>query len=422
VFERANSLVGILSGDASSLFGQGGGVSTETGNCKLGNTNSAQEINSSVAAGASWRLAQRKPTYESPRHDGSGSLACGATAGRRSRSAALLRTSGLLGAGVALAVLTASVELRADELTPDHAAIYTLQDENASISSSIPTDRYYVNGLRGSYTTGEGDLPMFVQQIGHSLWGDGSQRMSFEIGQLIFTPNHTEVPHPVGDEPYAGALLAGFSLLQDHNDTRSIIELQAGLVGPDALGKQVQNGFHAIIGMGANPWCCNQIQNEPVGELTGERIWRVRLSNFSGLETDVLPNITVGVGNLRDYALSGAVFRIGQGLESDYGVSRVRPGMTGGDAYTPVKPLDWYLFGGFDGQVVAHDITLDGNTFGNGPPSVPRNWLVGDLELGGAVMFNNWRLSYTQVFETHTFRGEQGGLHQFGSLALSARF
>jgi hypothetical protein len=55
-------------------------------------------------------------------------------------------------------------------------------------------------------------------------------------------------------------------------------------------------------------------------------------------------------------------------------------------------------------------------------PSVPRNWLDGELELGAVFMFNNWRVSYTQVFETPTFRGEQGGLHQFGSLALSARF
>ena len=89
----------------------------------------------------------------------------------------------------------------------------------------------------------------------------------------------------------------------------------------------------------------------------------------------------------------------------------------GGRIPLDVKACDRILFGKYTGN----DITLDGNTFGNGP-SVPRNWFVGDLELGVAVMFNNWRLSYTQVFETHTFRGEQGGLHQFGSLALSARF
>ena len=62
--------------------------------------------------------------------------------------------------------------------------------------------------------------------------------------------------------------------------------------------------------------------------------------------------------------------------------------MTGVGAYTPVRPFDWYLFGGFDGQLVAHDIRLDVNTFGDGP-SVPRNWLVGELELGASFMFNN---------------------------------
>ena len=113
----------------------------------------------------------------------------------------LRQSSRFFGAAVALAAVVAASEPRADELSPDHAAIYTLQDENASISSSKPTDRYYVNGLRGSYTSGEGDLPAFVQAIGHTLWGDGSQRISFEIGQLIFTPLNTRVPNPVGDEP-----------------------------------------------------------------------------------------------------------------------------------------------------------------------------------------------------------------------------
>src|SRR5271156_6340477 len=188
-----------------------------------------------------------------------------------SGKACLQRSLRFFGAAVALAAVVAASEPRAVELSPDHAAIYTLQDENASITSSVPVDRYYVNGLRGSYTSGEGDLPAFVQEIGHTLWGDGSQRISFEVGQLIFTPLRTLEPFPIGDEPYAGVLLAGVSLLQDHNDTRNILSLQAGLVGPDALGKQVQNGFHSIIGIGPNPWCCEQIQNEPVVELTGER-------------------------------------------------------------------------------------------------------------------------------------------------------
>ncbi len=321
----------------------------------------------------------------------------------------------------AFTTLAVSTCAWSDELSADHAYFLTLQDENASIATSGLTDRFYVNGLRFAYTSGEGDVPMFVQKLGHEFLGDGVQRISFGFGQLIFSPDHNLAP-PHSDEPYAGVLLGDVSLLQDHGNSRGIFDLQAGVAGPAALGRQVQNGFHRLIGVGPNTWCCNQIHDEPVVELTAQRIWRLpAFGSVNGIETDILPNVTAGVGNLRDYALAGATFRIGQGLNSDFGVALIRPGMTGGDAFTPVRPLNWYVFGGVDGQFVAHDMTLDGNTFGSNV-SVPRNWLVGDFEGGAAVMFANWRVSYSQVFETHTFRGEAGGLHQFGSLALSGRF
>jgi lipid A 3-O-deacylase len=156
-------------------------------------------------------------------------------------------------------------------------------------------------------------------------------------------------------------------------------------------------------------------------EFLSERVWRVPLATFGGLETDLLPDLTVGIGNLRIYALTGGVVRIGQGLASDYGVARVRPGMTAGDAFTPVRPFNWYFFFGADGQAVAHDITLQGNTFQNSP-HVSIKPLVGELEAGVAVMLYGVRVSYTQVFQTEEFRGQHGGLHLFGSLAGSVRF
>jgi hypothetical protein len=329
------------------------------------------------------------------------------------------RRVGLAGVVIALGAFPAA---RADETQPDHAVFGTLQDENAGISTAGLTDRYYVNGLKLSYTGGEGDLPVFLQDWGHALLGAGAQRVSFALSQQMYTPDHTSPPIPVSDEPYAGVLMASIALLQDHAQTRTLITLQAGVAGPAAGAQFVQNSFHGLIGIAGNPWCCREIHNEPAGEVTGERIWRAPISNPSGvLETDVLPSVTVGVGNVRDYALAGAVFRIGQGLQSDYGVPRAGPGMNGGDAFTPVKWLNWYVFAGVDGQAVAHDIALDGNTFG-ASPRVARTWLVGDFEAGAAIMFANWRLSYTQSFETKTFSGQQGGLHQMGALALTGRF
>jgi hypothetical protein len=305
----------------------------------------------------------------------------------------------------------------------DPSAIYTFQDENASISTSNLPDRYYVNGALLGYVSPTGDMPDFVSNFGHALWGDGLQRISIDLSQLIFTPANTQAkPPPSTDRPYAGVLTGDFALLQDTTYWRSIFDVQLGLVGPGAGAQEVQNGFHSIIGQsGTKGWQSYQIPNEPVGEITSERVWRLPTGQIGGLETDVLPDLTAGVGNLRIYGLAGGIVRIGQGLDSDYGVDRIRPGMSGGNAFTPVRPFDWYVFAGADGQAVGYDATITGVPF-QPSPSVPITPFVGEFEAGFAVMFDGVRLSYTQVFQTAEFAGQRGGLHQFGSFAASIHF
>jgi hypothetical protein len=309
------------------------------------------------------------------------------------------------------------------ETPADTTSVWTLQDENASITSARVSDRYYVNGLRIGWTAPTDTfVPQAVAETGHTLWGDGRQRIAFDLTQSIFTPNDTQarVPDP-HDRPYAGVLVGSFTLNQDADAWRSTLGLQLGLVGPGAGGQQIQNGFHDLIGQSHNLGWPAQIHNEPVLELLSQRVWRVPISPVGAFETDALPDFEVAAGNLRVYALTGAVLRLGQGLASDYGVARVRPGMTGSDAFTPTRDLAWYVFGGLDGQVVLHDITLDGNTFQNSA-HVSRQPYVGEAELGFAVMYHGVRVTYTQVVQTQEFHGQHGGLHQVGSLALSARF
>ena len=47
---------------------------------------------------------------------------------------------------------------------------------------------------------------------------------------------------------------------------------------------------------------------------------------------------------------------------------------------------------------------------------------MGEFQGGLALMFCGMRLTYTQVVQTQEFKYQKGGLHQFGSLALSVRF
>ncbi len=325
-------------------------------------------------------------------------------------------------AGLA-AVAVAAVPARA-EPPQDTKSIVTIQIENDAASTFKGTsDQYYTSGLRLGYTSGTNAVPDVLAGFGHAVWGDGVQRISIDINQSLFTPRNTQLSRPdPRDRPYAGYLNATLGLLQDTDDTRSLLALTFGVVGPSALGRQVQNGFHSLIGDTPNQGWSSQLKDEPAVELLAEKTFRLPITRFYGLETDALPELTAGVGTVRDYVQAGLSFRIGQGLDSDFGAPRIRPGMSGSDAYTPNRPFAWYVFAGADGQLIGRDVFLDGNTFRNHSPSVTKKPYLGELELGLAAMFYGVRVTYTQTWQSESFKGQKSGTFNFGSLALSARF
>src|SRR3978361_433179 len=78
---------------------------------------------------------------------------------------------------------------------PDPDSIVTLQIENDAFS--IPgTDRYYTSGESLGYVLPTGVMPDFVANLGHALFGEGSQRLAFNIQQGIYTPVDTQVYNP----------------------------------------------------------------------------------------------------------------------------------------------------------------------------------------------------------------------------------
>jgi len=305
----------------------------------------------------------------------------------------------------------------------DTASIWTIQEENASISTQAITDRYYTNGLRVSWTSGQDtDVPSWVQGLGRALYGPGTQRVSINIGQNMYTAYNSDATKlPPDDWPFSAQLLVTGALIQDTPLTRSTFAVSLGVTGPLAQGQELQDWWHGVIGQNRNAGWADQLHNEAAFEIMNERIYRYSTGELFGLETDALPELTAGIGNVRVYAQAGVTFRIGEGLKSDYGVSRVRPGLSGGDAYSPTRPLVWYVFLGADGQAVAHDMAIDGNTFQSGP-SARRVPFIGEFQTGFALIWHGVRVTYTQVFQSSQIRHQKGGLHEFGSLALGMRF
>ena len=305
---------------------------------------------------------------------------------------------------------------------PDPVSVWTLQDENPSISTENLTDRYYTNGLKIGWTSGTDMVPAPLERVGRALWGDGQMRISFDLTQQIYTPADTESGNPPPeDRPFAGVLLGNFGLWSDTATTRSTVDFSLGILGPAALGEQVQNGFHSLIGQGEVHGWGTQLNNEPMFEFYSERTWRLNMGNIGALETQALPDLTVGLGVLRVYAQTGVVIRIGQGLDADFGAARLRPGETGGDVFLHNHPFAWYFFVGGDGQGVAHDVTVEGNTWESSRGAKLQPY-VAEGEAGFGILAWGMRLTYTQVFQSAEIRHQKGGIHQFGSLALSVRF
>ena len=312
---------------------------------------------------------------------------------------------------------------RAQMVRPDPDNIFTIQVENDAVSTLKGTsDQYYTSGLKLGWTSGADALAP-VAQLGRGIWGDGTTRVSLNITQSLFTPRDTQIspPNPQ-DRPYAGELLATIGLIHDTSATRDLVLRSLGVVGPSALGEEVQNGFHSIIGDTQNRGWHYQVQDQAAGELLLQRTWRLPLARLGPIETDVLPSVAVAVGDVRTYAQIGGQVRIGQGLDSDFGTPRIEPGLNGGDAYTNTRPIAWYAFAGTDGQAVGYDVSLDGSAFRSATPSVQRIWDVGELQGGVAIMAFGLRLTYTQTWQTQEFKGAKSGLFNFGSLALSAKF
>lgn len=335
---------------------------------------------------------------------------------------ALLASVAAIGASLGYIGLAQAQQAPAVSAQPpvDTASIFAIQGENSSISSSKLTDRYYTNGIHIAYESPENAYPALAG-LGRTLWGEGRQRIAVDITQQIYTPANTSaVVPPKGDRPYAGLLLATVSAVQDDAASRSSVGFTLGLLGPDAQGEEVQNGFHDLIGQGHNNGWKSQLHDEPVFSFNSSRVWRLPTGSVFGLETDALPGVYASLGTLRIAAEGGINFRIGQGLQNDYGAPRIRA-LGGGDAFQRGNGFGWYIFGGVGGQAVARDVTLDGNTWRDSP-SVKLKPFIGQFDGGLAILAFGARLTYTHVVQTQDFQHQKGGMHQFGSLALSVRF
>lgn len=284
-------------------------------------------------------------------------------------------------------------------------------------------DRNYTNGVRLEYSTPQGGAPEWLTRIAANdfLFAPGSNYLaSYALGQNIYTPRDIDVsPAPPDQRPYGGWLYGEISLLGDNGERLNSLTLSLGVVGPASLAEQSQKFVHDLIGATEPLGWDDQLRNEPALLIAYERRWRAVGTDIGPLELELMPHLGAHLGNVFTFANAGATLRIGRNMPRDYGVPRIQPALPGA-GYFEADRFGAYVFAGIDGRAVGRNIFLDGNSFRDGP-SVDKNALVGDLQVGVAVVWKRVRLSYTRVFRTAEYDGQSDD-DRFGAVSLSVRF
>lgn len=320
----------------------------------------------------------------------------------------------------------------AEDRPANEKGVLSLAVENDSLSSGA--DRNYTSGVKLAYVSPSAGVPDWLERAGaftRYVSGDEPDFWGVSVGQSIFTPQDIAAnPAPADQHPYAGWLYMQIMIGVEDDASPEIgsryldtYELEFGMVGPSAMGRQAQRGIHKLLGAPDPQGWDSQLHDEFTFALSFDRRWKALqlLTDVipGGLEADLTPSAGATIGTLRDEARVGVVARIGQRLDSDYGPPRVRPSLAGVEHFQG-GPLAWSIFAGAQGRAVARDLFLDGNTFRDSA-SVERRTYVGDFQTGFTVSAGDWRLAYTFVWRTEEFK-TQTNRQDFGALALSWRF
>lgn len=216
-----------------------------------------------------------------------------------------------------------------------------LNEENDALALHGGSDDQYTQGL----------------QIGYQ-----QNNQVFFIQQNIYTPNNIrETKNQPDDRPYLGILLLGYSVytepyIKDDFLTFTKYSIHLGTSGEYSYAKETQNEFHEFIGNDIALGWNNQINTEPIINLSIQQYAKYQAHEYLQL----YGKIGADAGNLitRTYIQTG--LKIGIPEEQ-------LPWLETINVKSSQDPI--FLFADIIGYATAHNMALDGSLFQNNLPS-----------------------------------------------------
>lgn len=327
---------------------------------------------------------------------------------------------------LAVVGLPVAAAASAAECARDHPNEFQLYVENDKWSG---TDRYYTNGLKFGFGTDAGTLADLLNAPSAGLLrritdGSGCVQLGLFFGQNMYTPRRITVATPQpNDRPWAAWMYVGGVAQRVEEHKLQTVEFDLGMVGPAALGRQVQTEWHRLIGVDQPEGWGNQIPNQ-----LGVLVAYVEKRRYGGGHVQFVPHWGASVGNVMTLARLGGIVRVGQHM-TGFGPDTIEPGGAMLQASRAARGesgrsgIEWYAFTGFDARAVAYNIFLDGPWFRSGPSVDRRPWVY-DWTLGVSTRIDRVRFSVTRVHRSEEFSTPAGGggAQRFYSFNLGFQF
>nr|WP_207428671.1 lipid A deacylase LpxR family protein [Pedobacter sp. SYSU D00535] len=277
---------------------------------------------------------------------------------------------------------------------------------------ALGQDQYYTNGL----------IVSFRHALRPSTRVSKTVKKIFEVegGQLLYNPNSGESPL-IGDvdRPFAAYLFGGVRMnWLKENEQIYQASLQYGTIGPNALGKEVQETLHNTVGF---------------YKIKG---WQYQLYNESGLNASFGYSRLIGRPNQRNdfslnsYALIGSTFSgAGAGLLFRSGTinkltnSAMSASRISNSKLDTIPPEEFFFFARPSLHYVAYNATIQGGLFreNKGPVSHDPNRFLFSQELGVMYAKKRWTLNFSITFQSKETRNQEDS-HQYGSASVFYRF
>ncbi len=371
--------------------------------------------------------------------------------------------------GLIVAAGWAALCLSAQE-KPKPSGIFSLYVENDVFAG---TDRGYTNGFRFVWVSL--DLNVERDQVRPPRWLDRLSRMfplvqppdarrfmSLSFGQNIYTPDDITRSDLIPDDrPYAGISYAALGFHAQDRSSMDTVELYAGIVGPSSLAGWTQRTLHKFFGWTYPQGWARQLHDEPVLGLVYDHKWKLDMTRsptpnpaFQGgdekrgsgltpnkprhscrgvegltresrsLGWDLIGHGGAELSNMWTGLRSGIELRSGWNLPRDFGTSFIQPGSDSASLFEERdirlkgrELFGFHLFLALEGQWVARNLFLDGNTFRSSHHVEKEPFLAG-AAAGFALRYKRLRFSFSYVAKTKEFT-TQRKKSLFGSLNIS---